>query len=73
MYISELIKDLQEFMDKHGDLRCGSYEEDIIGIPYFTYCSSPSLFWIDENYHLHSVEDKYFELDKEHFRPVCIV
>lgn len=74
MKISELIKDLQEFMDKYGDLKCGTYEEEsCIGIPYLGHCGNPSLFLMDDDYHLHSVEDKYYELDKEHLHPVCVI
>lgn len=73
MKVSEMIKELQEFMGEHGDMECGVYEEDFLDFPYFGNCNKPSLFYVDKDRHIHMLEDKYFELDIKYHRPVCII
>lgn len=78
MRVSEMIKNLQEFMNEHGDLNCW-YAADDEGNRYQEIHYNPSLFYVDtsrtrsyEGYgDLEEAEE--CDADIEKLNPVCIV
>lgn len=74
MNISEMIKNLQEFMEEHGDLECW-YAEDDEGNGYKEIYYDPSLYYVTEDKEVYStLEDvEYCDLTVDDVRPICIV
>ncbi len=74
MKISEMIKNLQEFMAEHGDLDCW-YARDDEGNGYQQIHYNPSLYYVDEDYEVYgNVEDlEYYDLTEEDVTKICIV
>lgn len=74
MKISEMIKNLQEFMVEHGDLECW-YARDDEGNGYQEVCYEPSLYYVNEDGEVwQNIED--FNLDEvyvDELRQICIV
>lgn len=78
MKISEMIKNLQEFMEEHGDLDCW-YATDDEGNEYHEVYFDPSFrYVVNEDGDMYREEEleeylEYYELTKEDVTPVCIV
>ena len=74
MKISEMINNLQEFMEEHGDIDCW-YAVDDEGNGYQEVCFDPSKYYVDEDKNVYtSLEDvEYCDLNIEDVRPICIV
>ena len=73
MKISEMIKNLHEFMNEHGDLECW-YAKDDEGNGYYPIHWKPSKYYVNEDYEVRQLVDiEYFEEDVEDYRPVCII
>ena len=74
MKVSEMIKNLQKFMEEHGDLECW-YATDDEGNGYQRVYYEPSTYYVDLDDEIyHGEEDlEYFELDLEDVTPVCVV
>lgn len=74
MKISEMIKNLQEFMKEHGDIDCW-YARDDEGNGYQKVYYKPTLMYIDEYDDVFSENyyDEVDEDDRENLTPVCIV
>ena len=73
MKISEMIKNLQEFMAEHGDLECW-YAIDDEGNGYRPIYFKPSKYYADEDEEVYQLEDlEYYEIDVEDVKPICIV
>lgn len=74
MKISDMIKNLQDFKDEHGDIECW-YAEDDEGNAYHEVLYDPSMYYIDEDGTVYtSVEDvEDCDLDIEDVRAICIV
>ena len=74
MKISEMIKNLQEFMAEHGDIDC-YYAVDDEGNAYHEVYFSPSFRYVNEYGDVYSQEDldEEDEEDKKDFKPICIV
>ena len=74
MKISEKIKELQEFMDQHGDLECW-YSEDDEGNAYHKVYYDPSLYYVDEdgNVYVDKEDVEACGLDIEDVQPICII
>lgn len=74
MKISEMIKNLQEFMEEHGDLNCW-YAKDDEGNGYQEVYYSPSLCYVNEydDVFQQADYDEADEEDKEDLMPICIV
>ena len=73
MKISEMIKNLQEFMADHGDLECW-YAVDDEGNAYQEVHYAPSKYYVSEDGDVMQVEDlEYYELHMEDVKPICIV
>lgn len=80
MKVSEMIKNLQEFMEENGDIDC-YYAEDDEGNGYKAVHYSPTLMYVDEDGDAYSIES--IDEDKEDgyltdeefakFKKVCIV
>ena len=74
MKISQMIKNLQEFMKEHGDLNCW-YAVDDEGNDYNEVYWPPSLYYVDDEANIYTsmddVEDA--ELTIEDVDPICIV
>ena len=75
MNVSEMIKNLQDFMEEHGDLDCW-YAVDDEGNEYKKVNYDPSLYYVDdteENVYP-SIEDvKDYDLTEDDVTPICIV
>ena len=80
MKVSEMIKNLQEFMEENGDIDC-YYAEDDEGNGYKAVHYSPTLMYVDGDGGAYSIEsidedrkDGYLT-DEEfaEFKKVCIV
>lgn len=74
MKISEMIKNLQEFMEENGDLECW-YARDDEGNGYQKVYYDPSMYYVNEYEEVYQQED-YDEADEEdqkNLRPICIV
>ena len=73
MKISEMIKNLQNFMAENGDLECW-YAKDDEGNGYQEVHYTPSKYYVDEDGDVMQVEDlEYYELHMEDVKPICIV
>ncbi len=73
MKISEMIKNLQEFMAENGDLECW-YAVDDEGNEYQAIHYTPSKYYINEYDEVRQLEDiEYDEEDVEDYEPICIV
>ena len=74
MKVSEMIKNLTEFMTEHGDLDCW-YAKDDEGNGYQSIYYEPSMYYVDEDGDvLHDEEDlAYYDLTLEDVTPICIV
>ena len=73
MKISEMIKNLQEFMKDHGDLECW-YSEDDEGNGYQAIHYTPSKYYVNKYYEVKQLEDiVYDEEDVKDYNPICIV
>lgn len=74
MKVSEMIKNLQEFMAENGDLDCW-YAEDDEGNGYDKVHFSPSKYYVDEHGIIYTDAD-FDEVDAddiEWLTPICIV
>lgn len=74
MKISEMIKNLQEFMAEHGDLDCW-YARDDEGNGYQQVYFAPSRYYVNEYNEVYTQEDwdEADEYDREDLKPICIV
>ena len=74
MKVSEMIKNLQEFMEEYGDLDC-YYAVDDEGNAYHEVYYDPSFRYIDaDGVVYHDKEDlEECEIDIEDVEPICIV
>lgn len=74
MKISEMIKNLQEFAFKHGDVDC-YYATDDEGNNYCEVHFSPSLMYVNEYGDVFGQNDydETDEDDREDLTPICIV
>ena len=74
MKISQMIKNLQEFMKEHGDLDCW-YAVDDEGNDYHEYYYDPSKYYVDNDGNVYSTMDDVedAELTAEDVNPICIV
>ena len=74
MKISEMIKNLQEFMAEHGDLECW-YARDDEGNGYQRVYFNPSFKYVDLDGEVYNDEEdlEFCDLDIEDVTPVCIV
>ena len=75
MKVSEMIKNLQKFMDEHGDLDCW-YAVDDEGNGYAEVHYIPSLYYANDDgyevYHLNNVEDMEPE-EKAYYHTICVI
>ena len=74
MKVSEMINNLQEFMNKHGDIECW-YAKDEEGNGYERVYFSPSRHFVDEcdDVFCEDDVDDMYEEDKVNLTPICIV
>ena len=74
MKISEMIKNLEEFMEECGDLDCW-YAVDDEGNDYHEVYFSPSFKYVDDEGVVYSDEEdfEYFGLSLSEVIPICIV
>lgn len=73
MKISEMIKNLQNFMAENGDLECW-YAKDDEGNGYQEVHYEPSKYYVDEDGDVLQLEDlEYYELHIEDVEPICII
>lgn len=73
MKISEMIKNLQEFMAKNGDLNCW-YAADDEGNAYHEVYYKPSMYYANEEYGVMQEEDlEYYELHMNDVEPICVI
>lgn len=73
MKISEMIKNLQDFMADHGDMEC-YYSVDDEGNAYHPVYYTPSKYYVNEYGDVKQIEDiVYDEEDINDYEPVCIV
>lgn len=73
MKISEMIKNLQEFMEENGDLDC-YYAVDDEGNGYSEIHYTPSKYYVNEYGEVMQYEDlEEYELHIEDVEPICIV
>lgn len=74
MKISEMINNLQEFMEEHGDIDCW-YAVDDEGNGYQEIYFDPSKYYVDEDKNVYtSIEDvEDCDLSIEDVIPICIV
>ena len=76
MKISEMIKNLQEFMEEHGDIECW-YTTDDEGNEYHKIYYYPSLYYLNSDNEVYpSLEDLEIdeeEMEDEGVKPICIV
>lgn len=74
MKISEMIKNLQEFMAEHGDIDCW-YAKDDEGNGYQEIYYSPTLMYANkyDDVFGQADYDEADEDDKEDLTPICIV
>lgn len=70
MKISEMIKNLQDFMNEYGDVEC-YYATDDEGNDFKEIYYTPSLFYVDEDGDIYSPEDA--EDNEDDFELVCVV
>ena len=73
MKISEMIKNLQQFMEWHGDIEC-YYAIDDEGNAYRPVYYTPSKYYVDADGDVMQFEDlEYYELHIEDVEPICII
>ena len=73
MKVSEMIKNLQEFMDEYGDLICYYFVDDE-GNGFERVHYEPSLRYVDEDGRQHTLEDlDYLEANPGDYTAVCAV
>lgn len=75
MKISEMIKNLQEFMEGHGDIDC-YYAVDDEGNDYKEVYYSPTLMYVNEydgDVFGKADYDEADEEDREDLTPICVV
>lgn len=73
MKISEMIKNLQSFMEENGDLDC-YYAVDEEGNGYSKIHYEPSKYYATEYEEVYQFEDlEYMEIDIEDVTPICVV
>ena len=73
MKVSEMIKNLQEFMEENGDLDC-YYAVDDEGNGYSEIHYTPSKYYVNEYGDVMQFEDlEEYELHIEDVEPICIV
>lgn len=74
MKLSEMIKNLQEFMNEYGDMEC-YYAIDDEGNDYRPITYKPSLYCIFKyNGEIHDIEDTgWMEMDSEDYDEICVV
>ena len=74
MKISEMIKNLQEFIEEHGDIDC-YYAVDDEGNAYQKVYYDPSLYYVNSYGDVFTQEDWYEadEYDRKDLTPVCVV
>ena len=74
MKISKMIKNLQKFMEEHGDLDCW-YAKDDEGNGYQEIYYEPSFMYVDEDGDVYNAEGdlEYCEVDIEDVTPICVV
>jgi hypothetical protein len=73
MKVSQMIKNLQEFMKKHGDLDCW-YATDDEGNEYHEVYFTPSYRYATVDGEMVSYEDIIeFEYEEGSYKPVCVV
>lgn len=73
MKVSEMIKNLQEFMETNGDLDC-YYAVDDEGNGYSRIHYTPSKYYVSEDGDVMQFEDlEEYELHIEDVEPICIV
>ena len=73
MKISEMIKNLQSFMEENGDLDC-YYAVDDEGNGYSKIYYEPSKYYANEDEEVYHFEDlEYMEIDIEDVTPICVV
>lgn len=72
--ISEMIKNLEEFKKKHGDLECW-YARDDEGNGYKRIFYEPSLYYVGSHCEVyHSKEDlEYCDVKMKDVTPICII
>ena len=68
MKVSEMIKNLQDFMRKHGDIECW-YAVDDEGNGYSPIYYTPSLFYTDGS----GVVYQPLDCERDEFEKICIV
>ena len=74
MKVSEMIKNLQEFMNENGDLDC-YYAVDDEGNGYSEIHYTPSKYYVNNYGDVFQQEDydEADEEDKEDLTPICVV
>ena len=74
MKISEMIKNLEEFKEKHGDIECW-YAEDDEGNGHRRIYYKPSLRYIGLDYEMYNDEEdvEYCGIPMSEVEPICIV
>jgi hypothetical protein len=74
MKISEMIKNLQEFKKKYGDLECW-YVTDDEGNEYHEVYYDPSFRYVDDEGTVYNDKEdlEECEVDIEDVKPICLV
>lgn len=74
MKVSEMIKNLQEFMEEHGDLNCW-YAVDDEGNEYHEVYYEPSKYYVDKEGNCYATMDdvEYCDLKAEDVKKICLV
>lgn len=74
MKVSQMIKNLEEFMETYGDLECW-YAVDDEGNDYKEVYYDPSLYYVDEEENVYGTLDdvEYNDLSEEDVRKICLV
>lgn len=74
MKVSEMIKNLEEFKSKYGDLDCW-YVTDDEGNGYGEVYYNPSMYWVDADGEVYSnTKDlEEYDLTEEDVTPICII
>ena len=70
MKVSEMIKNLQDFMNEYGNVDC-YYAVDDEGNDFKKIHYTPSPFYVDEDGYIYSPEDA--EDNEDDFELVCVV
>ena len=73
MKVSEMIKNLQEFMTENGDLECW-YSVDDEGNAYNKLYYAPSKYYVNEDDEVCQLADiEYYEEDVEDYEAICVI